>query len=222
MLPRARYATGPGVAELLCSRSQRRSLSLPDLQAAAAGPPGSPQRPASPTPRGAHPAGGGSSSRGLRVSASTDDLAGYESEEGRLRRRRSIMVGDLLFQLQHGPGGGPTAGAAGSSGADGPWRGHSLRDSAPAAEQWSAAPPGRPSPQLVGMEEGGGGAVVRGGEAGGHAGTLASVTAADAEHGEHGGSRLRSVQRRSVAVAEVLHYQEAKLKVGSCGVQLWR
>ncbi|KAL4444132.1 hypothetical protein ABPG75_011869, partial [Micractinium tetrahymenae] len=225
MMPPARYPTGPGVAELICARPQRRSFSLSDLQAAGAGGSASPQRPGSPPPgdqgdphrassaeMDGEQAAGGGNGRPRRSSGSMNDLARYE-EKSRLRRR-SIMVGELLYRLKQEQGEAPAgaAGAAGTAGTSAPGAAsvpdqrqrRSLQDHTPAGGRRSASPPVQllPPPQQPGQEEGGEEISLHGGMAYGPAGA-AGTGAADAEGQERGRPWSRTaVMRRSVAVAE--------------------
>lgn len=233
MLPPARYATGPGVADLICGRLQRRSLSLSDLQAAgAASGSGSPQRPLSPAPGGLHLAGSSQAEGGGGGGGGGGGMHRSESE-GRLRRR-SIMVGEVLFSMQQEQGDG-AAGGAGAPVASAPGSGpgaslqrRSLQGPAAAPWQHSATPPARLSPHQAISAEGAEQVGLRGGLAPGPAAVAPSVGAADAEGNERGRPRLPGIQRRSVTVAEVLHYEESKLKViggkggrGGCGPKLY-
>ena len=273
MMPPARYALGPGVAELMAGArpGRRRSLSEPDLQGAAARSPagaagGSPLRPQSPAPTSMHHAaselldrrggggkGGAEESEGFwyagggmhrRAGGSADALDIGEEEDPRLRRR-SIMVGELLFRLQQeaqdaaagGAGGGEEAGPA----ADAHARRSSLQDHTPAGRRRALTPPpdGEHAPQpgggaaaagaadrprsLVGDATGGADSdagldvSLHGGMAPGPVGVART---AEGDCGGEARGRPRSwgsLLRRSVAVAEVLHYQESKMKV--CAVR---
>lgn len=188
LLPPARYATGSGVAELLCGMPKRRSFSLSDLQAAAerqrlgagqaaaaAGAAGqqrrvqlaaadSMERAASSSMPANGGDGGGDDGRfagGERVhkSRSMGRLDGEEAE--RRLRRRSIMVGELLFRLQQeqekqataavvAAGGEGEAGQGATSpelqGSEAPWQrlSHDAADLVPSSmRRRSLTPPGR-------------------------------------------------------------------------------
>ncbi len=188
LLPPARYATGSGVAELMCGMPKRRSFSLSDLEGAAerqrlgSGQPGqaaaaaagqrtaqlaaaeSMERAAS----SSVPAGGrgdgsedGTFADGERVHKSRS-MGRLDAEEAERRlRRRSIMVGELLFRLQQeqeraaaaadgedGSGGEERRRAPSPElqGGDAPWQrlSHDAADLVPSSmRRRSTTPPGR-------------------------------------------------------------------------------
>lgn len=262
LLPPARYATGGGVAELLCGMPKRRSLSLSDLQAAAerqhlgGGQAG--EQAAAAGQRAGQAAPGDSMARAASSSVPANGGEGgddgtfadgghvhksrsmgrLDAEEAERRlRRRSIMVGDLLFRLQQEQeraaeaAAGAGAAAGGEVGefdrrstppdtqlAEAPWqrRSHDAADLVPSSmRRRSLTPPGRGESYGRVARSSPPRAVPEGQalDISLHGGMAYLPGEAPAPGGEEEAVRGRafgtgSVLRRSVAVAEVLYHHE--------------